>query len=254
MAEVEGKILDRVRKLLSKAESASNFGTPEGNAEAEAFMVKAQKMIADNAISEAMLRAGQSKSEDVEMRKIRIQGPYAQDKITLMNQVAKTNGVELLHTGDQIGGTSDKQVTVIGFPSDLDSVDLLYTSLLMQMVNECIKAAKDYTPVPGYGGGRDQFKRSFMYAFSQIVRDRLNEAMEMAKREARTTHGTGVSLVLADRGQMVKSEMERLFPHIKTTKRKVAWNGAGHGAGKAAGARATLGGKSVSNKRPALKN
>ena len=235
-AEKQAEMMEKVRKLLAKAESCAGFGTEEGNHEAEAFMGAAQKLIAAYAISEAMLSSGKGKFEEIEVRSMHARAPYAMEKTLLLQRICKVNRVELVMTAKRPKAVT---VQVVGFPSDLDAVDLLFTSLLVQMVGECMNAT------PEWFEQIKQFRASFMMAFTDQVGQRLQEAVDMATAEAEVTTSSSVALVLVDRAGLVKDRFRKEFPGSQTQSVSRTRNQAGQDAGAAAGQRANIGQRSV---------
>lgn len=129
------KTLDRVSKLLAKAENA---GTAE---EAATFMAKAQEMASLNNIDLAVARMHQAKKEraaEPEERRLQV-NPYTRRHnrkffIELAMAICDVNDVEYLIDG------RDFALFCVGFPEDLDVVEALYTHLSVQMVTECDEA------------------------------------------------------------------------------------------------------------------
>src|SRR3954469_12394641 len=76
-------ILDKVRKLLAKAEDPAC--TP---AEAEAFTGKAAELIAKYGVDSALLAASDPARDPVGDRQVDIPAPYAVDKCSLLAGVA----------------------------------------------------------------------------------------------------------------------------------------------------------------------
>ena len=133
------KMLDKVSKLLAKAENA---GTPE---EGEAFMAKALQMAAANSIDLAVARMHQAKKEQVQEvekdRRIQV-NPHNRKHnrkhfVDLALAIVETNDCEALISGD------DRSVIVTGFPSDIDVVEALFAHLSVEMVSECERALKN---------------------------------------------------------------------------------------------------------------
>jgi hypothetical protein len=131
------KMLDKVSKLLAKAENA---GTPE---EAEAFMAKVQEMATTNGIDLAVARMHQAKKERVqepEERTLRVNPNNRRHNrkhfIELAGAICEVNDVEYLISG------TERALHMVGFPSDMDVVEALYTHLSIQMVIECDEALK----------------------------------------------------------------------------------------------------------------
>lgn len=230
------RVLEKVRKLIAKAESASSFGTPEGDHEAEALMAKAQEMISTYAINEAMLQATNTSREAVSIRVVQIPGPYAGDKDLLLQCVAKVNRVKAIMERGLRGAVT---TTLVGFESDLDATELLWTSLISQCTNEML--AVSYTPTSRPGGSTYSFRRNFLLAFTTRVVARLQEANARAQQRVQDTSGTSVALVLRDRAKIVADEFRVLFPNSRTVQTNATINWDGRSAGAAAGDRANLG-------------
>lgn len=131
------KMLDRVGKLLVQAENAS---TPE---EAATYMEKAQQLAEANSIELALARHRQldkTKVQEPEERRVQV-NPYTRKQnrkhfMELAMRVADVNDLEYL-----IGG-KEYTLHAVGFPSDLDVFEALYTHLSVQMVMECDAALK----------------------------------------------------------------------------------------------------------------
>lgn len=126
------KMLDKISKLLAKAENA---GTPE---EAETFMAKVQEMATLNGIDLAVARMHQAKKErvqEIEERRIQV-NPHTRKRnrkhfVDLALAIAAVNDVKCLISGAEVA------IFATGFPSDLDVVEALNAHLAIQMVEEC---------------------------------------------------------------------------------------------------------------------
>ncbi|MFI5912866.1 DUF2786 domain-containing protein [Dactylosporangium sp. NPDC051541] len=193
---VDDRLLDRVRALLAKAESTTY------PAEAETYTAKAQELIARHAIDEALL-AGRGERTDVVpfARRIGVDHPYEGEKASLLSAVADANRCHTVWSPD-LGFT-----TVFGFDADIDAVDLLYTSLLVQAGRAMAKAEP-----PGGKAGRARlkaFRQSFLVAYAVRIGERLARATELALEQA-----TDKSFlpVLRSRDEQVRETMTRIFP------------------------------------------
>ncbi len=109
----------KIRALLSKAE-ASTF-----TEEADAFTTKAQDLMTRYAIDEALLEDSEGHG-DVLTRRIHIDNPYAQAKVQLLSTVGGINRVRVIWD-DHHG-----MATAVGMAIDLELVEMLFTSLLVQ--------------------------------------------------------------------------------------------------------------------------
>jgi hypothetical protein len=203
----EPRALGRIRALLAKAEST------EFAEEADAFTAKAQELMAQHSISVALLDADAGRDDVPAARRIGIDNPYEAPKALLLDAVTQANrcrSVWSKHLGHS---------TVVGFESDLDSVELLYTSLLVQ-ATAAMNAAGSRRDRHGRSRTR-AFRQSFLVAYANRIRQRLTEATEAAVQEAATgVHADGLDTpadprllpVLAARSDAVDDAIEQMFP------------------------------------------
>ncbi len=193
----ESRMLTRIRALLAKAEAT---GFPE---EAEALSAKAQELMARHSVDEALLAAGAPSPEAPVGCRIGVEAPYEQTKAVLLDAVAAANHCRAVWN-EALGFS-----TVVGFASDLEAVELLYTSLLVQATTAMTKAEAAQR-----AGGRKRtktFRQSFLAAYAHRVGTRLAEVAE--------TQVTGDLLpVLASRDAAVTERLDRLFPETTTTR------------------------------------
>ncbi|WP_433208147.1 DUF2786 domain-containing protein [Dactylosporangium sp. CS-047395] len=195
---VDSRLLDRVRALLAKAEST---GYP---AEAETYTAKAQELIARHAIDEALLAGRDGAGADVVpfARRIGVDHPYENEKASLLDAVAEANRCHTVWSPDY------GFATVFGFDADIDAVDLLYTSLLVQAGRAMAKAEP-----PGGKAGRARlktFRQSFLVAYAVRIGERLARATELAIEEAAAA--SDLLPVLRSRDEQVRATMAKIFP------------------------------------------
>jgi hypothetical protein len=134
---------------------------------------------------------------------------------------------------------------VVGFPADLEAVELLYTSLLVQATGAMNSAG---TQSGGRGGSRTKsFRQSFLVAYAARIRERLAEATAQVTEEALAEEraagvGSAVALlpVLAAREEAVEGYTERMFPSLKASRAVRANDYEGWTQGRAAADRAQL--------------
>lgn len=226
--------LDRVRKLLAKAERA---GTPE---EAEVYTAKAVDLMARHGIDDAVLAAGDpSRTADrIGSVRITIEDPYSAGKARLLGWTASALRCRwVMH--DARGGRVPA-VTVFGFDSDRGRAELLYTSLLLQAARPL---AELRPPRPGESVAA--YRRSWLYGFAARIHERLREAESRAVRERDTAApaetGSSTALVLADRSDQVDRAYAEEFPALRRARRPSV-SGSGYRRGAHAADRADLGG------------
>ncbi|MDH6704600.1 hypothetical protein P3T27_001303 [Kitasatospora sp. MAA19] len=233
----EPRMLSRIRALLAKAESTEY---PE---EAEALTAKAQQLMAQHSIDEALLAAAGADRDTPAALRIGVDNPYEGPKTMLLDAVAVANRCRVVWA-KEFGFC-----TVVGFDGDLDGVELLYTSLLVQATHALNKV----------GSRRDSrskaFRQSFLVAYAARIRERLTAATERATSAAAAGRhlredGTEEQLVpdgrllpaLAARSEAVDQEVGRLFPKLVSQRVRVS-DGVGWAAGRAAADRAALHGR-----------
>ena len=225
------RVLEKVRALLAKAESTT---FPE---EAEALSAKAQELMARHAIDSAMVAAGGG-AADVEDGptgvRVPVDDPYAGAKSILLAEVAGANRCRAVWSKGL--GFS----TVLGFESDLEFVDVLYTSLLVQATSAMVAAGSQVDR-----GGRSRtrsFRQAFLLAYASRIGQRLREAEAASRAAAAEEYGEALLPVLADRSAAVKAAEAEAFPHLVSRSVSIS-NAAGWAAGNAAADLASLSGR-----------
>jgi hypothetical protein len=227
-AGADPRVLARVRGLLAKAESTT-FGE-----EAEALSAKAQELMARHALERALVEArpdGSGPASTASVRRLWLDAPYTSAKSSLVHQVAGANRCRAVSLA------ALDLVTLVGWPTDLDTVELLVTSLLVQ-AGRAMAAAR--SPASRTGGSRTRsFRHAFLLSYATRIGERLREADAVAQEEAVRQSGAALLPVLAARGEAVERTTTALFPTI-TTKRFSVGNAAGWRAGREAADAASL--------------
>ncbi|WDZ86202.1 DUF2786 domain-containing protein [Micromonospora cathayae] len=222
-------ILAKVRKLLAKAEDAAC--TP---AESAAFTAKATELIARYGVDRALLAARDPATDPVGDRVVDVVAPYARDKVDLLASVADPLRCRCVRRRQGNGFA----VHLFGFSSDLERVELLFTSLLVQAAHGLAG-----TPVPS-GTHPGAYRRSWLAGFARVVGERLRAAEADAVAGATGPGAPSVALVLVDRSERVRQRLAEVYPELRTAApRRLA--GTGYSSGVAAGRRADLGGRPV---------
>ncbi len=222
---VEGRMLSKVRALLAKAEST------DFEEEANALTAKAQELMARHAIDQAMV-SGVDTGDAPCGRRIGIDDPYAHGKAELLATVAVANRCRTVWM-DGYGFS-----TIFGFSGDIDIVEVLYTSLLVQATRAMTAAG---SVRDGAGRSRTRsFRQSFFIAFAGRIGERLQEATNVATEEAEAVHGRALLPVLAGRSAVVEDAFEAMFPDLVPIGGRVS-NWDGWVAGRIAADRAHLG-------------
>ena len=200
VGEVRGDpLLDRIRSLLAKAEST------EFPAEAEAFTAKAQSLITSARLDEAALRglrAPGGGSGRVSAIRVPIDEPYLNEKRILLAAIAAANDART------IGERDLDLVTVVGPSGQLLHIELLFTSLLIQLQSALITDAS--SSVPGDRRRSRRYRASFIAGFACRIGERLAAAGAAAVDNA---PGTALPVLVSDR-EAVDELIERMFTQL----------------------------------------
>lgn len=218
---VDERQLDRIRALLAKAEST---GYPK---EAETYTAKAQELMARHSIDYALLSIGAAGRDEPIGRRVGVDNPYEAPKVLLLNAVAGANRCRSVWA-NELGF-----VTVLGFPADVDGVEMLFTSLLVQATAAMV-AAGSRRDANGRSSTRS-FRQSFLTAYAQRIGERLTAATRAATEQAGRDDGGRERLlpVLASREARVGAYVDELFSQL-VGKDVVVTNRAGWASGRAA--------------------
>jgi len=223
----DSPLLARVRKLLAKAEDPAC--TP---AEAEAFTAKAAELIAKYGVDQALLAGADPALDPVGDRVVTVPAPYARDKAGLLGAVAVALRCRVVH----LERRSTARIHLFGHAADLERVELLFTSLLVQAAHGLVAGS-----VPP-GEHVAAYRRSWLAGYAQAIQARLRAAEQSATDAA----APGTDLVLADRTELVEQRRDEVYPQLaRLGPRRL--RGGGLLRGYHAGQVADLGGRSVNS-------
>lgn len=201
LAAAADPLLDRIRKLLAKAESTTF------EAEAELLTAKAQELMARHAVDRVRLEQCPAGDEPC-MTRVLLEPPYVVVKGALLAAVADANRCRA------IGINGLDLSVVVGHADDLAAVEVLFTSLLVQVGRALAEAARN--AVAGDRSRTSAFRRSFHLGFASRIAERLAAANGAVLAEA----GAVASLpVLRSRARAVDDTVERLFGGALTESR-----------------------------------
>jgi hypothetical protein len=137
------QMMDKVRALLAKAEGTDN------EHEAEVFLAKAQQLMTEHAISEAMINSSRPRDSRLKpvQREWEVPGPYPQAKANLLMEIAKAQGCQVCwNKPKKASYYRDSRPTaivyIVGFEDDLDATDQLYTHLLIQLTRQVARCSQ----------------------------------------------------------------------------------------------------------------
>lgn len=225
MSSVSNDVLEKVRRLLAQAESTPYEG------EAGVFFAKAAELMARYGIERALLSAARHCDEKPECRVIEITSPYARAKAVLLHCVAEASECKMFYSAS--GATASAEV--FGFSSDLDSVEMLFTSLLLH-------AGTLLPRVQASGAERSSAsaRRAFVIGYATRIEERLVAARAKAVADEETANGSSVALVVRDRRSMVQAAADKQVPRARKVRVSVG-SRAGLEAGRRGADEADLG-------------
>ena len=168
-------MLRRIRGLLAKAEST------EFPDEAEALTAKAQELMTRHAVDAALLDAGPAAPGDGGGQPTGARpGP-----VRAREDAAPGRGRRGQRRPAGLVPVPRHRQPRRRDRRDLDAVELLFTSLLLQ-VAQALAARSDSS---GGGSASRTFRRSFLLGYAHRIGERLRTAREPATAEAATAHG-----------------------------------------------------------------
>lgn len=251
--------LEKIRALIATAESFTRGGN---HAAAASYNAKAQELMTKWSIEEAQLAGARSASStDIGVSYIYEHfNPYQEPKLQILYYVANHNNCRVLATKgvahrDSEGrlildrnGRSAKhtKVHVIGRERDRQFVEMLYTSLLVQLETEILAPAIQErmareAPKPG---NRIKWRNSFVLGYGRGVDSRLQEAKRTVVDAT-----PGAALVLADSSKAIDAWIENTYSKLRKGRNSQSGNGyyGAQAEGAVAGRRADVGQTRVGN-------
>jgi hypothetical protein len=256
------KYADKIAKLLAKAESTKS------SEEAEMLFAKAQELMSQYSIDEAMLnasRAAGQRGDAVTAEEFVTVGIYRFPLSELCHRVLLLNDIKVVQYGGKnprtIDGRLFKETVVfqgVGFKSDLGRARNLNTSLMLQAIRSENAWWKENKERYAHLSSKEQHyeRRQFLYSFSFSVHEKMVAAKERGQAAAEKEHtSNSVALVLRDKSQMVLDKFNELYPNLRKSKGSSVRGGsyAAHEAGTKAGQRADIGQTGVGGSRKALR-
>jgi len=237
-------LLLRVRKLLDKAEVTTNAH------EADAFSRKAAEMIAAHRIDPDRLAAVDA-GDDLRVREIEIgRGAYVRARLALLQAVADAHDVRVVFQSRPHGTVA----MAAGFRSDLDVVEVMYTSLHQQAGSQMAGIRRQT------GAATQRFRRSFLFGFADRIGDVLAESNRRAESQQRASDldvgaaGGGDiararALATTTRNERIEEFAAKSFGRVRTARAPSAAQVTGWGAGAAAASRADVGRTRLAGRR-----
>lgn len=225
-------MLDKVRKLLTMAERSPVA------AEADAFSRKAAELIANHRLDPERLVA--TVDDELGVREYPVgRGAYVRARIALLQAVANAHGCQVVFSAGHDGTTA----YVAGFRSDLDTTDVLYTSLHAQASSRLARERR------ATGSATQRWRRSFLFGFADEVHRMLAATTAHAERDHDRVTSPDVLPALRARRQQVDDHLRTRFGRIGAARAVTSPTAAGFGAGRDAAARADVGRTRIDGRR-----
>jgi len=239
----EEKIIDKLQKLQSKAESAATLGN---EAEALAFATKVQELLSKHKLNMSVLSIKQQDEEE----------PMGEDTVQTRGKMKRAGWVVQLadavakayYCGLLIMTHSDA-IILVGRKTDRQIAEFV----LLRLINFIEAEGKRQHSALRYRlwkengdmSGAHGFIASFQVAAIRTIRTRLQ-----ALRQDEMSSSTDMALVITRSTEEVKARVDELKdPKAKnlSTKLRHGWNAAGNAAGEAAGKKADITGSGLSS-------
>ena len=211
------RMRDKIRKILILAQDPAT-----GEKEAGNYRQMAAELMVKYGIELAMTQTIDSVASFTPVFKsVFFTNPAASSKKDLYLAIADGLGVQQIKMPN---GTYE----ILGFQSDIDVLEFLFTELLLDGTTELQKADRPSKQNP------TRFRISFWMGYSQEVEERLRKANKKIVDET-----PGSAVVLYDRSQLVDNLFDERHPDVIMRTRRY-YLGSGYNQGKAAGSRANL--------------
>ena len=219
-------VLERIRNLLAKAESTTF------EAEAMAFTAKAQELMTRHAIDAALVQGRTRDDEQPVAIRVPIDAPYSDAKSLLLQTVAEAGRCRaVFHTEVSLS-------TVVGFPADVEAVELLFTSLLVQAQTAMTDAARR---APAGSRPRSQsFRSAFLVAYTHRIGARLREINDAVYAQVESEQGSAFLPVLRSRSAAVDDYISDRFGTLASSSVRRGYDAAGWASGTVAADNAQL--------------
>lgn len=226
MADIPEKKIELARRLLAVAEHPNTDPV-----EADTYRERAYGIMAKYGIDYAVLADSGKASDEITTLALIINGDYQHDKSLLLAVVADAKRCRSVEWKP----SDTTYATVVGYSSELQAINMLYSSLNLQMLNGMRHAT------PPEGSSLAKFRNSWRAGFITRVHEKLREAEGQAIAETVNTTGRSTELVLHDRQAAIQAAFERMFPNTETSKGRKVNDANGYYAGREAGDKADIG-------------
>lgn len=202
-------MLQKVRALLAKAEA-----TPY-EAEADAFTAKAQELIVRYRIDRVLLDKERARDRGSAVaRRIDLEDPYLKAKVVLLSNIADANQCRV------IWPKPHRYVQVFGVADDIDAVEELFTSLLLQATGALRRAGSKQDELRR--SRTAAFRRAFLLSFALRIGQRLAETVDATVEAAAAETSVALVPLFAARAEASEALALETFPHVRPLRASVS--------------------------------
>ncbi len=220
------QLVQRVRKLLDKAEGTDN---PH---EAEMFAGKAAELVARHRIRPEQLAAEAKRPGDLRISEINIgRGAYARGRLALLTGIADGHDVRVVFRATPEGTIA----YAAGHADDLEVVEMMYHSLHQQASGHMAGIKR------GTGPATQRFRRSFLFGFADRIGQIVAESRRAVEAESDPARASSTAVALRDRAEHVDGFVTESWGRVRSASAPKPVQPAGFARGMAAAEQADVG-------------
>jgi len=228
LSKGERSLVQRVRKLLDKAENTDNAH------EAEAFAGKAADLIARHRIDPTRLAGRGDVPDDLVLSEVHVgRGAYVRGRIALLANVAESHDVRMVYQSTPTGSVA----FLAGSRQDLEIVKMLYASLHTQVATQMATRRRST------GAATQRERRAFLFGFAHRIGELLTESYDAATRDSQASADGGAATALAvrERRGRVDDFADSTWGKVRNASRAAPLDTGGYQRGSNAADRADVG-------------
>lgn len=232
LSEADRPLVERVRKLLDKAERTDSVH------EAEAFAAKAAALVARHRITPEHLQRRERDGDELAIVELLVgRGAYVRGRLALLGHIAEAHDVRMVFQATPEGSVA----FLAGRREDLDVVAVMYASLHAQVAAQMAGLRRST------GAATQRERRAFLFGFANRVGDLLAESAATARAEAerRGVDGASTALAVRERREQVDSFADETWGKVRSASRPASLSPDGYSQGVAAAERADVGRRRV---------
>lgn len=233
-SDIPDPLVQRVRKLLDKAEATTNVH------EAEAFSQKAAELVAQHRISPDRLAGTEEADGGLGIIEINIgRGAYVRARLALLTGVAEAHDVRVVFQATPAGTIA----FAAGHRSDLGIVEVMYQSLHQQAASQMVGIKRQT------GAATQRYRRSFLFGFAIRIGQILADTRSAVEQHLHSQPASTGAVALRERVERVDDFVATSWGRIRSASAPSAVGPDGYDSGKRAAERADVGRARLSGRR-----